>query len=157
MLHEGKNIRACCSKRRRGSVRICPIRRVRRDEQCQQYTVYAGHAVFSRQSSGSLGSMWKWPLAVAQAELGIIPGWAAEGIAAVAGGRHSRAQDPRKGGGRAPSAPIHALTRVVAEKAGPAGAYVHWGATTQNVMQTGRLILMQRAQLQLWNDFFPAP
>lgn len=83
-------------------------------------------------------------LAQAQAELGMIPDWAAKGIAAVAdvdilGLATLEAESART------RAPIHALTRVVADHAGEAGAYLHWGATTQNVMQTGRLLLMRRA------------
>ena len=39
-------------------------------------------------------------------------------------------------------APILSLTRALATAAGPAGDYVHWGATTQNVMQTGLFLLL---------------
>lgn len=87
-------------------------------------------------------------LAHAQAELEIIPAWAAEGIAAVADvdalGLEALEDESRR-----TRAPIHALTRVVTARAGRAGGYVHWGATTQNVMQTGRLLLMRRAQAQV--------
>jgi len=87
-------------------------------------------------------------LASAQADLGIIPVWAAEGIAAVAqvsilGLEVLEAEAART------RAPIHALTRVVSDRAGRAGDYVHWGATTQNVMQTGRLLLMRQSQRPL--------
>ncbi|SDW45569.1 lyase family protein [Roseicitreum antarcticum] len=84
-------------------------------------------------------------LAHAQADLGIIPDWAAEGIAAVANVETLGLEALEAEAARS-HAPINALTRVVAARAGPAGAYVHWGATTQNVMQTGRLLLMRRAQ-----------
>lgn len=87
-------------------------------------------------------------LAEAQAGLGIIPDWAAEGIAAVAD-IGTLGLDVLEAEARRTRAPIHALTRVVADRAGPAGAFVHWGATTQNVMQTGRLLLMRRAQAEL--------
>jgi len=83
-------------------------------------------------------------LAQAQAELGIIPDWAAEGIAQVAD-VETLGLDRLEAEAARTMAPIHALTRVVSDRAGAAGAYVHWGATTQNVMQTGRLLLMQRA------------
>jgi len=87
-------------------------------------------------------------LAQAQAELGMIPDWAAKGIAAVA---HvdTLGLDALEDEARRTRAPIHALTRIMATRAGPAGDYVHWGATTQNVMQTGRLLLMRRAQAQV--------
>ena len=42
-------------------------------------------------------------------------------------------------------APILSLTRLLGEAAGEAGNYVHWGATTQNVMQTGRILLIREA------------
>jgi 3-carboxy-cis,cis-muconate cycloisomerase len=87
-------------------------------------------------------------LARAQAELDIIPGWAAEEIARVA--KVDRlGLDALEDEARRTHAPIYALTRVLTAHAGPAGAYVHWGATTQNVMQTGRLLLMRRAQAQV--------
>jgi len=87
-------------------------------------------------------------LARAQAELGMIPDWAADGIAAVAD-VDTLGLDTLEEEARRTRAPIHALTRVVAAHAGPAGDYVHWGATTQNVMQTGRLLLMRRAQAEI--------
>lgn len=87
-------------------------------------------------------------LARAQADMGIIPDWAADGIAAVADvdtlGLEALEQETQR-----TRAPIYALTRVLTAHAGPAGDYVHWGATTQNVMQTGRLILMRQAQAQM--------
>jgi 3-carboxy-cis,cis-muconate cycloisomerase len=87
-------------------------------------------------------------LAQAQADLGIIPAWAAEGIAEVAkvsilGFDTLEAEAART------RAPIHALTRVLSDRAGRAGNYVHWGATTQNVMQTGRILLMRKSQGKL--------
>lgn len=87
-------------------------------------------------------------LANAQAELALIPAWAAEGIAAVAD-VDTLGLDTLEAESRRTDAPIHALTRVVSDRAGRAGDYVHWGATTQNVMQTGRLLLMRFAQKQL--------
>jgi len=88
-------------------------------------------------------------LAHAQADLGIIPSSAAEGIAAAAHvgtlGLETLEDEARR-----TRAPIHALTKVLSDRAGQAGRYVHWGATTQNVMQTGRLLLMRRAQAQVY-------
>jgi len=94
-------------------------------------------------------------LAQAQAELGIIPEWAASGIARVAQVETLGLQTLEAEAART-RAPIHALTRVVSDKAGDAGHYVHWGATTQNVMQTGRLILMRRAQGHVWGHMAAA-
>ncbi|GGB19829.1 lyase family protein [Allosediminivita pacifica] len=84
-------------------------------------------------------------LARAQAEIGMIPAWAAEEIA-----RHARieaiGEDRLRASIALTMAPILSLTRCLAEDAGEAGRYVHWGATTQNVMQTGRLLLIRRAR-----------
>ncbi len=83
-------------------------------------------------------------LARAQARLGMIPDWAARDITAVAHldalGPDALAADIRR-----TMAPILSLTRLLGKAAGKAGDYVHWGATTQNVMQTGRLLLMRQA------------
>lgn len=83
-------------------------------------------------------------LARAQAGLGMIPGWAAEGITEAARldriGREAIEADAAR-----TLAPILSLTRLLAEAAGKAGDYVHWGATTQNVMQTGRILLLREA------------
>lgn len=82
-------------------------------------------------------------LALAQAEMGMIPDWAGEAIARAAHLdrldigrlRHEIART---------MAPVAALARVLSEAAGEAGAYVHWGATTQNVIDTGRLLVLRR-------------
>ncbi|MFZ3584812.1 lyase family protein [Loktanella sp. DJP18] len=83
-------------------------------------------------------------LAQAQAELGMIPDWAAKDISAAAHldilGRDAMAADVAH-----TMAPVLSLTRLLGKAAGQAGDYVHWGATTQNVMQTGRLLLLREA------------
>jgi 3-carboxy-cis,cis-muconate cycloisomerase len=83
-------------------------------------------------------------LARAQGAMGMIPVWAADGIAEAADldklGREALEADIKR-----TLAPIMSLTRRLAEVAGPAGDYVHWGATTQNVMETGRLLLLRKA------------
>lgn len=75
----------------------------------------------------------------------MIPAWAAEEIT-----RHARieaiGEDRLRQSIRRTMAPILSLTRCLAENAGEAGRYVHWGATTQNVMQTGRLLLVRHAR-----------
>lgn len=80
-------------------------------------------------------------LARVQGHLGVIPPWAVEEICSKASveilGLEVLEAESRK-----LEAPILALTHVLGNAAGKAGDYVHWGATTQNVMQTGRLMLM---------------
>jgi adenylosuccinate lyase len=84
-------------------------------------------------------------LAQAQAELGIIPEYAAEEITRKAqlsllDMQAIRAGLARTGHSLVPL--IWELDRVCEEEA---GGYVHWGATTQNITQTGQLLLVRRA------------
>src|SRR5499426_1778192 len=84
-------------------------------------------------------------LAQAQAELGIIPEAAAQEITRKA---HLKYLD--LGAVRAGLAKTgHPLVPLVWELdracEGDAGGYVHWGATTQNVTQTGQLLQVRRA------------
>lgn len=83
-------------------------------------------------------------LAEVQADMGTIPDWAARDIRAAAKletiGAAALEADIRK-----TLAPVMSLTRLLGKAAGKAGDYVHWGATTQNVMQTGRILLIREA------------
>jgi 3-carboxy-cis,cis-muconate cycloisomerase len=84
-------------------------------------------------------------LARAQAELGIIPGAAAEAIAKAA---HLDLMDraridegfARTGHTIVPL--VWELSRVTGEEH---GGWVHWGATTQNITQTGDLLVLRQA------------
>lgn len=87
-------------------------------------------------------------LALAQAELGMIPTWAAGSIAAAATLERLDLDRLRSEITRT-MAPVAALARVLADSSGEAGAYVHWGATTQNVIDTGRLLVLRRFQAEL--------
>ncbi len=84
-------------------------------------------------------------LARAQAELGIIPAAAAETIAAAA--HYERLDRARIDEGFARTGHtivplVWELSRVVGE---PHGGWVHWGATTQNITQTGDLLVLRQA------------
>ncbi|MBU2534181.1 MAG: adenylosuccinate lyase family protein [Alphaproteobacteria bacterium] len=84
-------------------------------------------------------------LAEAQAELGIVPAAAATRIAECA--RLDLLDDAAIRAGLArtghPLVPlVWELARVCGEDA---GGYVHWGATTQNILETGDNILLRRA------------
>jgi adenylosuccinate lyase len=84
-------------------------------------------------------------LALAQAELGIIPDAAAREIAGKATLANLDLAAIREGLARTghPLVPVvWALDRACA---GDAGGYVHWGATTQNITQTGQLLQVRRA------------
>ena len=83
-------------------------------------------------------------LAQVQGDIGMIPNWAAAKITEAAHldviGYDALADDITR-----TMAPVLSLTRLLGNAAGDAGDYVHWGATTQNVMQTGRILLMRQA------------
>jgi len=84
-------------------------------------------------------------LAVAQAELGIIPQPAADAIARAA--RMELLDRVRIDEGFARTGHtivplVWELSRIVGE---PYGGWVHWGATTQNITQTGDLLVLRQA------------
>lgn len=84
-------------------------------------------------------------LAQAEAELGVIPAGAAGEITAKAQLELLDMDAIREGLRRTG----HQLVPLVWELArvceGDAGGYVHWGATTPNITQTGQLLLVRRA------------
>jgi len=84
-------------------------------------------------------------LAMAQAELGIIPQPAADAIARAA--RMELLDRVRIDEGFARTGHtivplVWELSRIVGE---PYGGWVHWGATTQNITQTGDLLVLRQA------------
>ena len=94
-------------------------------------------------------------LARAQGRLGIIPGDAAEAItdaaSALARGREALDLARLKAETETVGYPILPLVRQLAALAGPAGRYVHWGATTQDIMDTA-VMLQIRAGLALLEE-----
>jgi len=91
-------------------------------------------------------------LARAQTRLGIIPVEAADAIAhaadALVGGREALDLARLKRETESVGYPILPLVRQMAELAGQGGRYVHWGATTQDIMDTAA-VLQIRAGLAL--------
>ncbi len=84
-------------------------------------------------------------LARAQAELGIIPRDAAEAIAKAARLElldRARIDEGFARTGHTIVPLVWELSRVVGE---PHGGWVHWGATTQNITQTGDLLVLRQA------------
>jgi adenylosuccinate lyase len=84
-------------------------------------------------------------LAKAQAELGIIPNEAAAAIAAAARIElldRARIDEGFARTGHTLVPLVWELSRVVGE---PHGGWVHWGATTQNITQTGDLLVLRQA------------
>jgi 3-carboxy-cis,cis-muconate cycloisomerase len=91
-------------------------------------------------------------LARAQGRLGIIPGEAAAVISdaarRLADGREALDLARLKKETETVGYPILPLVRQLAERAGDAGRFVHWGATTQDIMDTAA-VLQIRAGLGL--------
>jgi len=98
-------------------------------------------------------------LARAQAELGIIPAAAAEAIARAAHLElldRARIDEGLARTGHTIVPLVWELSRIVGE---PHGGWVHWGATTQNITQTGDLMVLRQAHrifLQLIADALTA-
>ena len=92
-------------------------------------------------------------LAAAQADMGIIPAAAAQEIEAKAD--FSKFDQERLADGFLTSG--HTLTPLVWELSrlcdGDAGGFVHWGATTQNIVQTGDLLVLRAVHRILRNQF----
>jgi adenylosuccinate lyase len=84
-------------------------------------------------------------LARAQSELGIIPVAAADAIAGAARLEkldRARIDEALARTGHTIVPLVWELSRVVGE---PHGGWVHWGATTQNITQTGDLLVLRQA------------
>src|SRR5262245_31650851 len=84
-------------------------------------------------------------LAQAQAELAIIPEWAAKEITAKARLPLLDMAGIRAGLARTGHSLVPLIWELDRVCDGDAGGYVHWGATTQNITQTGQLLLVRRA------------
>jgi adenylosuccinate lyase len=84
-------------------------------------------------------------LARAQAELGIIPETAAREIVRKAQLSHLDLAAVREGLARTGHPLVPLVWELDRACEGDAGGFVHWGATTQNVTQTGQLLQVRRA------------
>jgi 3-carboxy-cis,cis-muconate cycloisomerase len=84
-------------------------------------------------------------LAAAEADLGVIP--AEAGVAIGAAATLDRMDVTRvEQGIAATSHPLMALVTELSEAVGePHGGWVHWGATTQNITQTGDVLVLRAA------------
>src|SRR5436305_2910993 len=83
-------------------------------------------------------------LAVAQGRLGVIPLEAADAIARLAP-RVGLDRDLLKHEAENVGYPILGLVRQLSQQLGEAGRYVHWGATTQDIMDTGTVLQIRAA------------
>src|SRR5205814_9029589 len=94
-------------------------------------------------------------LARAQAKVGIVPRKAADAIAAAAKPDAFDSAQLAADGLRAGALPIplvKALTERVRAGDPAAAAFVHWGATSQDVVDTALVLLLKRAQPILESD-----
>jgi 3-carboxy-cis,cis-muconate cycloisomerase len=88
-------------------------------------------------------------LARAEAKAGIIPEGAAEEICAAARSVNADLQQIAKGTAR-DGFPVIALVQALRQEAGPQAApYVHWGATTQDIIDTA-VVLQCRSAIALF-------
>jgi 3-carboxy-cis,cis-muconate cycloisomerase len=106
--------------------------------------------LFSDQSLIAAMLEFEVALARVQSRLGIVPGAAAEKIAAIAkpesfdGASLSR-ESLRSG---TPGIPlVKALRKLVSAVDSDAANFVHWGATTQDVVDTALILVLKRARL----------
>ena len=83
-------------------------------------------------------------LARAEARAGVIPAEATEAIAACCDA--DRFDIPALGeAARRLGAPVEPLVRALAEAAGDAGRYAHWGATSQDILDTAAMLVARDA------------
>ena len=102
-------------------------------------------AIYSQESRWQAWLDVEVALARAQAELAIIPAEAADAIARVARLElldRARIDEGFARTGHTLVPLVWELARVVGD---PHGGWVHWGATTQNITQTGDLLLLRKA------------
>ena len=84
-------------------------------------------------------------LAVAEAELGVVPADAAEEIVRKSKLEYMDREAIREGLARTGHGLVPLIWELDRVCDGDAGGYVHWGATTQNITQTGKLMQLRKA------------
>src|SRR5262245_33490441 len=90
-------------------------------------------------------------LARAEAAVGVIPADAAERIAAENDPEAFDVDELRRGIASSQH-PLVPFIRALAERCGEAGAYVHWGATTQDIIDTGAVLQLRAALVPIERD-----
>ncbi|HEY3880938.1 MAG TPA: lyase family protein, partial [Trebonia sp.] len=83
-------------------------------------------------------------LAAAEAECGVIPAAAAKAIESAASLPSLDTTRIERGIAES-SHPLMALVTELSAAAGEHGGWVHWGATTQNITQTGDVLVLREA------------
>lgn len=90
-------------------------------------------------------------LALAEAEVGVIPTSAATRIAAEADASLYDLDELRAGIAESQH-PLVPLIRALVARCEDAGRFVHWGATTQDIMDTGAVLQIRAALLPIERD-----
>jgi 3-carboxy-cis,cis-muconate cycloisomerase len=120
----------------------------------------AMRAVFSEEAFLARCVEVEAALARAQGRLGIIPADAADAISraasALASGQAALDLARLKRETETVGYPILPLVRQLAELAGDAGRYLHWGATTQDVMDTAAVLQIRAGLLLIYEDLTAA-
>ena len=104
--------------------------------------------------TGSLLQSWldvERALAEAEAEVGVIPRAASERIAAEADATGFDVATLRAGIATSKH-PLVPLVRALVERCGEHGAWVHWGATTQDIVDTALVLQARRALEPIGRD-----
>jgi 3-carboxy-cis,cis-muconate cycloisomerase len=108
------------------------------------FSTPAMRAVFSDEAQLKAYVQAEVALAVAQGEAGVIPQEAAQAIArqapTIAFDSEQLKTDTENVG-----YPIVGLVRQLSQQLGEAGRYVHWGATTQDIMDTATVLQLREA------------
>lgn len=113
---------------------------------CDQYSTDDMRDIFSERSTIQAWLDTEVALAEAEATLGIIPREAAEAIAAAGDASDYDLAEMKHGIDRSSQA-IVTLVRAVKDKCPEhLGEFVHWGATTQDITDTGMVLQIRQAE-----------
>ena len=111
----------------------------------------AMRAIFSDEALGRRYVEVEVALAKAEARVGVIPATAAESIAQHAA-QLSLDLPALKAETDVVGSPIVGIVHQMSKGAGDAGGYVHWGATTQDIMDTATVLQMRAALALVEHD-----
>lgn len=115
------------------------------------FSTEAMRAVFSDMATLDRYVDTEVALAIAQAKLGVIPAEAAAAIAKHAHGIELDLERLRRETHNV-GYPILPLVHQLAEGLGEAGRYLHWGATTQDIMDTALVLQIRDALVLIESD-----
>lgn len=116
-----------------------------------QFSTPEIRAVFDERAMIQLWLEVEAALAAAQAELGIIPAEAAEAVARAATVDQLDFASLKKELG-VTAHPLVPIVRALARNAGTHGRWVHWGATTQDILDTAMVLQLKQTHAILRRD-----